>query len=45
MEIIVEEDNIEEMITITAGYAKLGVMFECRKLMNGNWLIKLTGGF
>ena len=43
METIVED--IQDMIIITAGYVREGVMFTCTKLGNGYWLIKLTGGF
>ena len=43
MEVILED--VQDVVTITAGYVREGVHFTCTKLGNGNYLIKLTGGF
>jgi hypothetical protein len=39
----VKTNSMEDMIKITAGYVREGVLFEVTN-ENGTWVIKLTGG-
>ncbi|GAG00009.1 unnamed protein product [marine sediment metagenome] len=40
----VKTNSIEDMIKITTGYVREGILFDVTN-NNGTWIIKLTGGY